>query len=212
MINGKSLVTDKHGTPPALETCAVNKCSSLVLKKDPGATDTQSTREKQAQFFPHLGNFQALARKLPECGVWVGSESFHTRGKLYQRRNDRRKTNLAVSASPAVCADMELGILLKPSLAAAAVALWAGHVLLHLFRHLPGLGHNGKGAFAKVSGSGPGLGMFVAMGTNIKFPVHRCHLSRTWESNGQVRVLISLVTETFMNSQHKWRNHCSGMP
>lgn len=62
--------------------------------------------------------------------MWVGSESFHTRGKLYKRRNNRRKINLVVFVSPAVCADVEPDFLLKPRLAAATVALWAGYVLL----------------------------------------------------------------------------------
>lgn len=154
---------------------------------------------KTSTIFPHLGNFQTLDRKLPGCGMWVGSESFHTRGKLYKRRNNRRKTDLVIFASPAVCADVQPDFLRKPSLAAAAVALWAGHVLPHPLRRLPGLRLNGKVAFAEVSGSGPRLVMSVAMETNVKFPVHQCHLSRTWERNGQVRVLTSLVTETFMN-------------
>lgn len=39
--------------------------------------------------------------------------------------------------------------------------------------------------------------MPVAMVMNIKSPVHHCHLSRTWESNGQVRALMCLVTDAF---------------
>ena len=74
------------------------------------------------------------------------------------------------------------------------------------------VGLNGKAAFAKVSGSGPGTVMFVAIEMNIKSPVHHCHLSRTWERNGQVRALICLLTDAVMNSQKKWRNNCSGMP
>lgn len=74
-------------------------------------------------------------------------------------------------------------------------------LLLHTRRYLPGVRLNGKVVFAKVSGSGPSTRMFVAMEMNIKFPVHHCHLSRTWERNGQARVLTSLVTEAFMNER-----------
>lgn len=67
-------------------------------------------------------------------------------------------------------------------------------LLLHILRDLPGVGLNGKVAFSKVSGSGPRTVMFVAIEMNIKFLVHHCHLSRTWERNGQVRALTGLVT------------------
>lgn len=89
-----------------------------------------------------------------------------------------------------------------------------GWVLLFMptLHYLPGVGLNGKAAFAKVSGSGPGMVMLVAMVINIKSPVHHCHLSRTWESNGQVRALMRLVTDAFMSSRKKWKNNCSGMP
>lgn len=83
---------------------------------------------------------------------------------------------------------------------------------LHTLSCLPGLGYNGKAEFAKVSGSGPRTMMFVAMEMNVMSPVHDCHLSRTWERDGQVRTLPSLVTDAFMSQQKKWRNNCSGMP
>lgn len=81
-------------------------------------------------------------------------------------------------------------------------------LLLHPLCYLPGVGHNGKVELAKVSGSGPRTVMFVAMEMNIKSPAHHCHLSRTWERNGQVRTLTCLVIDAFMGQQE----NCSGMP
>jgi hypothetical protein len=72
-------------------------------------------------------------------------------------------------------------------------------LLLPAVQDLPGVGLNKKVTFAKGSRSVPKSVIFVAMEMTVKSPIHQYHLSRTWERNGQVKALTSLVTDAFMN-------------
>lgn len=140
--------------------------------------------------FSLSGKFPDLRYKAASvCGTEVGSEIFfHTRGKLYKRRNNWRKTNLVNCLCFTCCSQVHGAMYFSPeAFSCSGHGGTVGWVLLLLqtLCYLPGVGLNGKAAFAKVLGSGPGTGMFVAMEMNIKSPVHHCHLSRTWERDGQ---------------------------